>query len=667
MSTTRPLTGPLLEAGSRIPPRSTAWLRKRFQTYGIERCAVYIDHTSMEKDLLEVSRFETFWTFDATLEGATFQGKRVKLMGLDWTLPECDGWLVASTSRAAAFTLAKALLENGKEDQVITRLYGGQTTQISAYMDFFSGDSETKIYISHYYDRIYRVSFPLDLRYTIHTCDGSIVRAGQVVIPPGGIRVFDSSDMGLSGFEGYFRVELEVENLQTRVQPFIHFWADYISEAGICRNHQSGWSPWPADTVFNRGYLPLSPDLEAVACFYNENDTEVTPRALLHFERNGREHTAEREASPVPARFMSLQSMTELFADVDCSGANAAYVLLTCDKPLHRPNYYIARRGTRQFVDTYHQTGGMACHWALPSYNLDAKQLRLFARHRLDPWAIRIPVLPARFNLHAHYGLLSPTLASNTDFIYEVIDHEDRTMHQEPVKLTGASPIFFNIAEYLERVGVTLDKGGFFCLKPDWMGKETLSKSCLVVFGYKHPEFPSLATSFKGSPAETNLPFYLTARLPNVREYPYSPLQLSNHFAPGMVDDAYDSLLIVTYNPLSRRQKRIAHYRLEIYDSRGRMYIVHRELQPLSFHAFWLSELVREAGADPSERYFTVWVKCPDIKLKPYHGLYRRADHALSLDDASEGTLQREPMIGGLKYEDIKDNDDLLELLGVRL
>ena len=101
-------------------------------------------------------------------------------------------------------------------------------------MDFFSGETETLVQISNYFDRKYRTLFPVDLRYTIRECDGTVRAAGQRIIPAGGLAVVDSRDLNLGQFEGYMRVMVEVENLQSRIQPFMHYWAEYISEAGLC-------------------------------------------------------------------------------------------------------------------------------------------------------------------------------------------------------------------------------------------------------------------------------------------------------------------------------------------------------------------------------------------------------------------------------------------------
>ena len=260
MTTTKALTNSLLKSGEKGQCRDAFYVRETFSRYGVKCYAVLVDHTSVFNDLPSLPEYQScgFFTFDVNV--ASHDVKLLEIDGSD--LPSCDGWLVLSTSRAATFGLNQMLMTIGKENQIVVRLYEGQTTQMSAYMDMFSGETESLIYINHYFDRKYRVLYPIDLRYTICECDGTIRKSGQRIIPPGGQVVFDTRQMDLGEFEGYFWVELELENLQVRVQPFIHFWADYISDSGICRNHQSGWSPWPAETIFNRGCLPVDKNLE---------------------------------------------------------------------------------------------------------------------------------------------------------------------------------------------------------------------------------------------------------------------------------------------------------------------------------------------------------------------------------------------------------------------
>lgn len=653
MTTTKPLTGPLLNSGSRALPRSTEFVSAMFDRYGVKKYAIYVDHTTVANELPKLKDYEIagYYTFDLNLAAGKLAGSSVNLLGLNNTPDNIDGWLVASTSRAAAFSLADALMNTGHEDQVIVRFYGGQTTEITAYMDVLSGETETILYLNHYYDRKYRIVFPIEVRYAFCECDGTVRQSGQRIIKPGGITTFDTSTMDLGDFKGYMRVELEVENLQVRVQPFIHFWADYVSDAGMCRNHQSGWSPWPPGTVFNRGYLPADGEHEAIASIYNENDQDVEVRALLHFTRDGIEETFEKSLVPVPSGEMSYQNLSDLFSGVSLEGVNAAYVLLTCDLPLHRPNFYIAKKGTGQFVDTYHQTGGKACHWAIPSYGFDKSDVKKLSDAGIQyPWAVDLPILPEKSNIETFLGLLSLTLCSTSGFGVDFYDDNGTMIASESFPFDGRSPIFTNINTWAKEMGVSLPNGGMARFRADSEAGFS-DMGATVTCGLKHKDFPHFSTTFVGSHSNQNIEHYLHAAYPKSREFKHSPLALSDHFAPGVNSDQYDSLFIVRHSSLLNNYSKVCTYRLDVIDQDGKQYSCHRTVNPQTFDIFWMSEILDDLGLSSAHGYFTLWVKSYDTLLKPYHLLVRKSDKAMSLDDGSEGTLQVDPQIGGVDGE----------------
>lgn len=658
MTTTTPLTDSLLKSGSKTASRTESFLKERFTMYNVDSYGTYVDHTTVVEDLPKLPNCVGLFTFDAKLGGENMGGRTVTLLHADRPLPECDGWVVASTSRASAFSLAKALLDNGQQDQVITRLYGGQTSEITAYMDIFSGETETLLHLNHYFNRKYRISFPIDIRYTVRECDGSVKLAGQLIIPPGGNVVLDTRTMDLGEFKGYFSVELEVENLQSRVQPFIHFWADYLSDAGMCRNHQSGWAPWPGGTVFNRGYLPLDDGLEAIGSLYNANDKPIQPRALLHFIQNGNEVAIERDLAQIPAGHMSYQNYSEIFADVDLSDVNAAYILVRCDDPMHRPNHYISIKGKTQFIDTYHQTGGKARHWAIPSYKYSVEDIKMFKDLGMVPWTVRLPLLPASFCMDTYIGLLSPTLIDNDEYQFSITSRDGDVLFSAKESLDETSPTFLNISQYAKDKAVDVSQGATFNISPVDNDHE-LSHDPIFLFGFQHEDFNALATSFTGGSAQANLPYYIHARQPASREYDNSPLQISDHFGPGICNSEFDSLYIVAHKSLYTDYAKTQEYQLEIIDDQGRQHVTHRSVAPQSHDVFWLSDILTELGL-PEEGSYTLWFKSYETQFKPYHLLYRKSDHALSLDDGSEGTLQKEPQIG-----DGKQNENANEILAM--
>lgn len=632
-------------------------IRQFFATFGVRRYAVLVDHTTDPEDLpgLEGLSLAGYFSFDVRLFGKPCAEGTIQPI-LRWgPVPDCDGWLVASTLRAAPFALLHALLATGNERQVIRRLYRGQTTDIATYMDFFSGETETVIQVCNYLDRKYRAPQPLDVRYAIKSCEGDVVAAGQCVIPSGGLTVIDSRHMGLGDFAGYLRLSIEAESLQSRVQPFMHWWADYLSEAGVTRNHQSGWDPWAPDVVFARGYMPVDPlpgrprngkgDLDVTLSFWNESGSESHPRILLHFNRAGEEVAVERAAAPVPPRQMSYQNISELFRDVSLEGARSAFYLIKTDTPLHRPNYYIHPRGTRQYINTSHQTGSDACHWAVPTDCYQRDYLDILEANDTDPWVIQFPLLPASYRIDTYLGLLSSTIAGINDFTIIVRDRAGRVVFTRDEKIDGASPGFMSLRDYAREHGIAvIDGGGLFGLAPR-KGLPEVPRRAISIIGFKHDGHPNLCTAPASGYEDPNLPFYIDRLNPMCHQYEYSPVQVTDRFGPGQVDGEYDTLYIVTNCSLWRKYERTCEYRLEVVDDAGRMRCMSRSIAPQSYDVFRLSEILAEMGAPDARGYFTVWQKSVDTLLIGYHFLYRKRDHAIGVDDTFGGVLMTEPVI----------------------
>ena len=639
------LTYGILRSGDRDISRGAEYVRDVFNTYGVKRYAVLADHTSVAEDLPDLRGFDLggFFTFDINLVGSNFAGHEVQLIKSCGPVPSCDGWLILSTLRAATFALNQALMLAGYEQQIICRLYGGQTTPISTYMDFFSGETETLVQISNYFDRKYRTLFPVDLRFTIRECDGTVRAAGQRIIPAGGLTVIDSRDLNLGQFEGYLRVMVEVENLQSRIQPFMHYWADYLSEAGLCRNHQSGWDQWAANVVFSRGYMPVEPDLDLTLCFYNDNEVESHPRVLLHFNQNGEEKAIERSAATIPARHMSYQNISELFRDVSLEGANSAFYLITLDTPLHRPNYYIHSKGTKQYINTSHQTGSDACHWAVPTDCYQADYLQMIDRFDTDPWVIQFPMLDKSFEIDTYLGLLSSTFCKINDFTFIFRNAKGEVVFSKDETIDGRSPQFLNLQDYARRHGVQIDSG-LFGLAPR-KGLKEVPRRAISIIGFKHKDYPYICTAPASGFEDPNLPFYIDKLNPMCHQYDYSPVQVTDRFGPCIVSEEYDTLYIVTNCSLWKHYARECEYKIEIIDPKGKMYCIYRKIPPQSFDAFWLSELLSAEGIPSDSTYFTLWQRSNDTLLISYHFLYRKRDHAMSADDTFGGVLMMEPLL----------------------
>jgi hypothetical protein len=651
MSTTKALTGPLLKSGSKTSIRSCDYITRKIDIYHVKKYAIYVDHTTKYSDIsyLIGDCFVGFYTFDVNLVGNKYNNNKVIFLSEENITGEnIDGWLIASTNRASAFSLSIFLKNIDLEYQIIVRLYGGQTSEIDAYMDFFAGPTRSLNYINHYFNRKYRVVFPIDVRYQIRDCKGNTIYSGQRIIKPSGITVIDSNDFEFNGsFKGYLYIELEVENLQVRVQPFIHFWADYISDSGMCRNHQSGWSQHPAGSVFNRGIMPVSSSIQAIGSFYNENSFPITPDVLLHYNKNGHELKIERKIKEVRTGCISYVNYSKLFNDVDFTGVDAAYILTRCDHPMHRPNHYIKIKNCEEFIDTYHQTRGGAMHWAPPSMKYSKKEIELFDEYGVYPWLISIPILPLHSLIESYIGLLSEVVAMGDNYHVGFYNHESKLVFTDSKEFTTKDKHFFNINEYLNSVGVDCTEGGLFIVTAK-NNEDSHRGGHPLFFGLKHKKFNYISTSFREGQKEAQLSLYMGASMPNVREYRYSFSQISDLFSPQMISSKFDSLNIIVNQSLDKGVTKEIEYKLEVIDEDGHSLVIYKKIKPMSYDTFWLSDIVDTKEDTDREKYYTIWITSGDAYLKSFHGLYRKSDHALSFDDGSEGTLQVDPQIEGI-------------------
>ena len=110
MSTTKPLTGPLLTSETRFASKDQEHIIEQLKKYNVSSYAILIDHTTMSNDLIEIPGFSCigYYTFDITSAGCLLNNIPLKLITLNRAIPECDAWLVASTSRlSCGFILVK--------------------------------------------------------------------------------------------------------------------------------------------------------------------------------------------------------------------------------------------------------------------------------------------------------------------------------------------------------------------------------------------------------------------------------------------------------------------------------------------------------------------------------------------------------------------------------
>jgi len=629
---------PLVQSGTKDTSRGADYVITNFNKYNVKSYAVLIDHTTLINDIPNLPDHDLcgFFTFDINLTDETFKDHPINLITINGPVPNCDGWLIVSTSRAAVFALNQALLLSGNEHQIITRLYEGQVSKMDGYMDIFSGQTETLMYIHHYLYRKYNTVFPIDVRYTVHDCDGTIRHAGQRIIKPNALTVLDSRDMNLGEFSGYLWLSLELENLQTRIPPFFHFYADYFNDTGIFSNHQSGLSTKRPNAVFNRAFMPTDSNQELTSSFYNANNIAVQPQAMLHFNMNGQEKTVKRLVEPIKPKHMSYQNISKIFEDVSFDDVNSAFVLFSCDQPIHRPNLYVHPKGTMQYFNLNHQTVGRACYLTEPVKTFGGNALKKLKQFNAYPCMLSIPILDERFKIDTYFGLLSSTICSISDFTFIIRNDKGDTLFSRDEKVDGRSPEFLNLNEYVRQHGVSIHSGTFSIVPQE--GLDIVPYEFTSLLGFKHRDFDHICFHPDDTHCHTNLPFYIGADRPHPPpiRYKYSPLQTTDKLGRGVISDELDTLCVVGNWSLQKDYSKTCEYELEIIDASGKAYSFLRTIPPQSYDACWLSELLSEANIVFESPYCSLWTKSVDTFLVSYHLLYRKKDHALTVVDTFE-------------------------------
>lgn len=613
-------------------PKTAEEIIESFNRFKIKEYAVLVDHTTIEEDLpkLDKFKFAGFFSFDITRIGKEIGKEKIILLSLDKKPPEVNGWILGSASRPAVFALNKLLMENKREDQIIIRLYSGQTTDIEAYADFFSGETESIFHFHHYFTKKYGINFPIDLRYTVYDSEGLVKKSGQIIIPPDGIRIIKSTEMNMGPFQGHMKIELEVENLQARVQPFIHLYIRYISEAGICCNHQAGLGVIKKGAIFCKCPYPLEKDVEMTCSILNTNKIEITPQAILVFKKDGKEIQIVREMRKIKPGITSYQNVCELFSDINFEGVNNAQVLFKNDAPIRRPNHYFHPKGTKQYFNFDHQA-------AIQPKEI-FKNRELFEKFGIEPFLLPVPMFPKEFEIESYMGLIYPTVCNSEDFRFIFRDENGKEIFSKNEKLNESTPQFINLNRYAQKENIEMSAGSFNLLPEK--GYNNLTETMQFLLGFKHKNATFCCFQARGV-QHHNLPFYVSRILPHYFRYDYSPVQASELYGIGIVSKEYDTLFISGNWSLYKDYSKICNYQIEIIDGEGRTYSIPRTIKPQSHDSFWLSDLIKDLKIKNSENY-SVWAKSYDTLLFAMSIILRKQDCATSVVDMFEATLMHQ-------------------------
>jgi hypothetical protein len=194
---------------------TNAELGAKLQRFAIGKAALLVDgHTQLSRleALLQDTTVEIAGVFSFNLDLISTEVLSHRVLPLHPDVPvDAQGWIVSVTNELDPFALNQYLLDSQQEEQVILQhVIHRHGTSYYSYVDFFSGDIQTVVYINNYFRHCYALPFPIDLRLTLRDCSGRVVRTGQIIVPPDGIRIITSEELAPSQFQGYLEVEFEI-------------------------------------------------------------------------------------------------------------------------------------------------------------------------------------------------------------------------------------------------------------------------------------------------------------------------------------------------------------------------------------------------------------------------------------------------------------------------
>lgn len=612
---------------------STEYLLVKFKQFNVRKIAILIDGTTNVTELFKIPRIsiEGVYTFSLDLVDIDVQGFPVQPL-LEDNLPMVDGWIMSSTGPVAYVSLVQFLDQHDLEKQVIFQHgipFDG--AKYYSYIDFFKDDQKTIIYLVNYLDRLYRIPFPLDLRYTLRDLNGNVELAGQILLHSGELRVLSSDELDVpDGFRGYLEVEFEVP---TRVKPFLHYWADYINKEGVYSNHQSGLGLHPPNTRFTRGYIPTNSDLTMDVCLFQKDYSRpVIFKALLKYFLDDEELRVERELPPVERRSMAFHDIKEIFSDIDFALVNSPIVEIYADVPIHRPNFYYRRRSAKTYYDVCH-AGPSVANTISQSFNgertFSLELLGKFRKYQCEPFVLNQFIYPPEHNIVSWLGLGDELSYPVQEFCCEFHGFDGQILKKFDCEFNFQEERFFNLNQLLRDQGVQ-EKSGLlsFYLDPS---VQYVPRVASPMMAYQHVHGKYITTT-AGHGGSQNLPFFVRGT-PSNYVAPDCSAGVTDMFARGISNAEFETFYAIGFATADRRLKNSVECQVEISNESGHRRSVYVTVNPNGSLFMNLSKLLHQmAELRTAHGFYTVWFYCPDANLFLNHLLWRRSDNAISVE-----------------------------------
>lgn len=602
-------------------------LRAEMDLFKIRRYAMLVDG-SVNPALIEPLLGEGlvgFYSFSFDVDGKALHGRSIHLLDGVTALPDCDGWILGTGSKAC-YALNHLLLESGRETQTILTLVAQRFAAIFSYVDFFKGETETQAYVHNTFERAYKIPFPIALRYVLRSHTGETMVASQKMLPPSHTVVFDSSDFNVTEpFAGYLELYADVRHLNGEVSAFLHLNCDYVSANAMTTVHQSGYAPWPAGSRFGRGLMPVERDRRLTVSMYNRvNADPICPKAELRCTLESERVSVVRDLPLVPQGHMVFADLSALFAPELARGANAADVVVVPDRKMHRPNFYQHRKDRMWSWESVEHSDGRV-EGVLPP-----ERRASLRRAGVNPWVCPLPVLPAEEGLDTMLFYLHEGPAHLHDFRLRAYDTQGRCVLETEASIDFGTVL--NVSRWLAE-----NVGGIECtmltLVPSDRAAQ-IPESYQLMGGFQSRRYPAPPVSLLAGVISANLPVDVeqTAHWRHPIHHAMLPVVPTEVFGKARVGADYDTTVVLYNVSPFDRYDRDARIEFDIVTWDGRPTRFYRAIPPNGSITVSVGKLVADAGIHSERDYYSLWAYCRDCFIYGYHIVRRRRDDALGIE-----------------------------------
>jgi hypothetical protein len=616
----------------------------RLAQFGARRLAILIDENTDIKELRKITQrlskelkieLAGVYSFSLEMISRNVHGFSVRPLMPDRPLEDVDAWLLSAGNRLAQYSLNQYLLDQHKEHQAIVKHTKDKlSTRYYSYIDFFSNDEqETKIQFHNYFERLYGNQFPLALFLTLRDRCGKVLECKQIIIPTNGIVSVTSETFSASQFEGYLEAEFDVNS---KVQPFLHYYATYQSDDFISGNHQAGLGLLPAGSNFTRGYIPADENETMVVSIFQRNYSApiVVKGTLKYLDETGL-NQIERNFPPLARNFMLVQDVKRLFSDVDFSAVKSAQIEICADVPLHRPNYYYARKGKKGYYDVQH--GGPDPKTYATSFGtsvVNDKGKAKFKENDCYPMDLRQFVFPAAMGIESLIGLGNDTTATIKQFRIGWYNESGTLLKSIVHYFDYDNERFINLNHLASQNGIK-DFSGAVSLRPL---DDTVVVPIILngISAYRSVRNPYITSTAASGAIPNNTPFYFLSGPPNYFDENCHTGR-TNIYGPAFYSDTFDTYFGISFACSYTGAHKNAEYQIQIFNSAGKSRIIERELKANGTDYLKLSELVEELNFRSEDGNYCLWIFSIGATLYAQRIVVRKSDWAIAVEHCYVG------------------------------